>query len=827
MDSMKKGLIVIAIISGLVNSPSPSIVQAQEMAPLRKAGEILIKVRHDNTGSSAQFVSSGINNVSQQLGIKSMHQVFSTASHNSGQGQAIVPQDLQKSNELSQWFTVSLSADQDPEQVIKAYQNSGFVESAEPVYEYGIASTPNDQFFNETGTWNQAYSDQWGLQAMQMEKAWNVSRGSSDIIVAVIDTGLDYTHPDIIDNVWHNTSGIFDGLENDDMGWNFVDDNNNIMDTHGHGTHVAGIIGAVGNNAMGITGVCWQVKIMALKGLSDSGNGASTSLARAIAYAADHGARVINISWGGYGTSALIQDALDYAYNHNCVIVAAAGNNNTDAGRFFPGNYIHAICVAACDANGQKASFSNYGAIVDVTAPGVDILSLRAKGTDMSHNEADIVGVNYYRASGTSMATPFVSGLAALILAKDSEFTNLQVEDAIIKSANDLGQAGKDDYYGYGEVDAARALTLDTSEEVKIADFNAFDTPSDDGDSLTVTWPANSGAAIKGYAVYYALHPFTGITDDGVQVCINSPVSDPQATQCVISGLAEGQGYYIAVVASLNSTNSRISSVSASAAGTLSSTQPVYPVHNIVRTSNGPDTIFWGSDYQTKVILPQDPTNDQKILNITQPAENKINMVSSADNKLLAQIKTATVEELSSAVMEFRSNEVLNGCVTVQLSYPAGIVGWQESNLKIYTLDESTTMWQEVSGQQIVHRDERNVSVEIPGSTLVQGKVFRLFSMAGSLETLDEVKVFPNPYKPNSGLGHTKITFTNLIPESTIKIYDLTGALVRTLSDDSAQGQVDWDASNDGGQKAASGLYIFLVNSPDGKHKAGKLAIIK
>ncbi len=651
----------------------------------------------------------------------------------------------------------------------------------------------------------------------------------------MIDTGVDYTHPDLSANIWANTDEIpgngldddHNGYIDDTMGWSFITDANDPMDTHGHGTHLSGIIAAVGNNNQGVTGVCWQAKIMPVKALTDNGAGASDQLAQAIKYAVDNGARVINISWGGYGNSILIQDALNYAYNHNCVIVAAAGNNNTNAERFFPGNYSQAITVAACNANDQRASFSNYGANVDVTAPGVDILSLKAKGTDMCHNEANIVGGEYYRASGTSMATPFVSGLAALIISSDRDLTILEVEEKIIQSCEDLGTAGKDVYYGYGRINASLALTLGRGEQVRITDFSAFDTPSDDGGSIDVTWTAAPDSVVKGYSIYYATQAFASITDEGVQVVIDSPVEDPQASSCVITGLDEGTGYYVAVVATLiaNKNKSAISATSVSSM--LSSEKPVYPVHNIIKSNTADDTISWDQDYQTRAIIPQNPENDRKILNITIPQQEKVSLVSTADTKLYNSMKTASAEDLDSSIVEFKTIGSIIGLVTIQLKYPENITGWQETNLRIYQLNEDTADWEEVPGSQLVHRQQYTVAVEIAGSGLATGKIYRLFSPAVALENLAEVKVYPNPYKPNSGLGHTQVTFTNLMNDSTVKVYTLTGELVRTLRDDLALGEVAWDAANENGQKVASGLYFFLVESSGSKHKTGKLAIIK
>ena len=835
MSGLQKGLIGIAILMGLVNSPMFSTAADQAMnEPPRKAGGILVKLRASGS-SHKQNVSLSIDSISATV-LKEMQPVFSAAPQSSGSSQKqLSPQNSPLDEGLSRWFTVSVKNGQDLQAVLDACAGSSLVEYAEPIYIYSIAAVPNDPYYNSSGTWGQQYDDQWGLKNIQAEKAWNISRGNNNVIVAVVDTGVDYTHPDLNANIWSNPdeipgNGIDDdgnGYIDDTLGWDFIDNNNDPKDTHGHGTHLSGIIAAVGDNGQGITGVCWQAKIMVIKGLTDSGTGASDQLAQAIKYAVDNGARVINLSWGGYGTSLLIQDALTYAYDHNCVIVAAAGNNNTNAEKFFPGNYSQAITVAACNANDVRASFSNYGNNVDVTAPGVDILSLKAKGTDMCRTEVNIVGGEYYRASGTSMATPFVSGLAALVIASDRSLTNLEVAEKIIASCEDLGSGGKDDYYGYGRINAAQAMALGRGEQVRITDFKVIDTPSDDGDSLDITWTASPVMAIKGFFIYYATAPFASITDDGVQSAVNSPVDDPQAKSCTISGLQEGTGYYIAVVATLDADNNKAYTAAVSTANLLSASKPVYPVHNIIESNISADAISWDQDWQTRAIIPQNPENHHKILNITIPQQGKTSLVSAADTKLYSAMKLAAEEELDASIVEFKTVDMISGPLTIHLSYPSTISGWQESNLRIYQLNERSANWEEVPGRQLVQRHNRTVAVEIAGRELAAGRVYRLFSPAGALENLDEVKVYPNPYKPNSGLGHTQVTFTNIMNESIVKIYTLTGELVRTLRDDLARGEINWDAANETGQKVASGLYIFLVESNNSKHKTGKLAIIK
>jgi beta propeller repeat protein len=256
------------------------------------------------------------------------------------------------------------------------------------------------------------------------------------------------------------------GYVDDYYGWDWVNNDNDPMDDYGHGTHVAGTIGAVGNNGIGVVGVNWNVKIMPVKFLGSTGSGSSFNGAKALIYAADNGARVLNNSWGG-PTSSITTDAVNYAHSKNAVLVASAGNSNIDASRQSPANEVNVITVSAFDPNDQKASFSNWGTKIDVAAPGVDILSLKAAVSPMC-TTAKIVGTNYCRASGTSMAAPHVSGLAALILAKHPEFSNEDVRQVLRVSADDVDAPGFDFNSGFGRINAARALSVDSVLQVKI-----------------------------------------------------------------------------------------------------------------------------------------------------------------------------------------------------------------------------------------------------------------------------------------------------------------------------------------------------------------------
>jgi subtilisin family serine protease len=323
-----------------------------------------------------------------------------------------------------------------------------------------VAFVPNDPH----------YGALYGLHQIGSAAAWDTAKGDG-VIVAIVDTGIDYTHPDIDANVWTNPgeipgNGLDDdgnGFIDDHRGWDFVGPtwvspvhDNDPQDIHGHGTHVAGTVAAEGDNGIGVIGVAWKAKVMATKGISDDGFGPISSLAAAIVYAADNGADVINASFGNEFPSTTLQEAVDYAHAHGVVFVAAAGNNNRDASQFYPASFTNAVAVAAVDQAGQKAPFSNFGRRIDVAAPGVDILSLQN-------------GSGGYRGlSGTSMAAPHVAGVAALIVQRNPEFTSEQIRQALRTSADDLGAPGKDDSFGYGRASAASAVTIDEALEARL-----------------------------------------------------------------------------------------------------------------------------------------------------------------------------------------------------------------------------------------------------------------------------------------------------------------------------------------------------------------------
>jgi beta propeller repeat protein len=368
---------------------------------------------------------------------------------------------------------------------------------AEPDHVVTLQNVPDDPFFASTGSWGQTYDDLWGLHAIDAESAWNLSTGDPELVIAVIDSGLDLEHPDLQGNIWINEgeipeNGIDDdenGFIDDVNGWNFSDDTNELDDDHlhGHGTHVAGTIAAVGNNSFGVVGVMWRASIMPLKGFGASGPTASSDVAAAIVYAADNGARLTNNSWGKRGPpSQLVRDAFAYARAAGVTSVVAAGNDGIDVGSeeicyFSPACLEDVLTVAASNQLDERATFSNWGGRVSVVAPGggtqddpgvsvepvLNILSLRA---GRSGEDNLVVGESFYRLAGTSMAAPHVTGVAGLILSRQPGLVPELVQIIVEESADDLGAPGPDPGTGFGRVNAFEAL-LTTDAAATLPEF--------------------------------------------------------------------------------------------------------------------------------------------------------------------------------------------------------------------------------------------------------------------------------------------------------------------------------------------------------------------
>ena len=391
---------------------------------------------------------------------------------------------------------IKLKKHMSTEEAIALYQAEPHVQYAEPNYLVTIQTIPNDSYFNYL--WSLYNTGQTGGTPgadIDAPRAWDMTTGSNDVVVAVIDTGVDYNHPDLSENMWVNlgeyngTSGVDNdgnGYIDDIRGINTYDHNNDPMDDHGHGTHVAGIIGALGNNSVGVTGINWRIKIIPCKFLGWDGYGYTDGAIECLEYIRtlkDRGVNIIatNNSWGGGGYSQALFDAIDAQRQSGILFIAAAGNNNIDNDQsdFYPAGYSlpNLLSVAAMDPNDAKAWFSNYGRrTVHVGAPGTDIVSLRANGTDMYGDgnhfiPPGIPDTQYYKASGTSMAAPHITGLAALIKSNGPSRGWIQIKNLILSGAEE-----EIPFYGgtiAGRINAYNSLTCTNGPVFSALEFPA------------------------------------------------------------------------------------------------------------------------------------------------------------------------------------------------------------------------------------------------------------------------------------------------------------------------------------------------------------------
>ena len=324
---------------------------------------------------------------------------------------------------------------------------------------------------------------QWGLGVVDAYSAWDITKGNHSVVVAVLDTGIDWNHPDLAANVWSDADGYH--------GYNFIsdnrlpmDDNVNSYDESGiwqpgtytyHGTHVAGVVGAVINNNIGVAGIA-QAQLMAVKVMNDSGEGTDSTVASGVRWAVDNGANIVTMSLGVDGLSTTLGNAINYASSHGVVMVAATGNSGSSVVSY-PAAYPKVIAVGAVDNSEHPALFSNYGTGLDVMAPGASIYST-------------MYGGSYQYLSGTSTAAPFVAGIAALMLTVNPALTPKEVGQTINETASDIRTAGYDEFSGWGIANAFRAVEQVSGPAVTITQHPSY---ADINATFSITWMVTGG----------------------------------------------------------------------------------------------------------------------------------------------------------------------------------------------------------------------------------------------------------------------------------------------------------------------------------------------
>ena len=416
-------------------------------------GELLIRVTPQAQAELERLhAKAPLQKFHDQMGVRSIYRIFPHVAH------------PESNPNLERIYLLRFQTSTDLYAVKAAYAAHPLIEAVEfnHIRQTQAAEIiPDDPHFEE----------QWSLSLIDMPGAWAIEKGDPEVIIAVVDTGFDYTHEDLASQTWINPGEIPDnGIDDDNNGyiddvhgWDFstlpsgdgnqepVNGDNDPIDESGHGTHVAGIVGAAVDNQLGIAGIAWNCTLMPIRGAGVAGIRDNRSAA-AIIYAVDNGARVINMSWGGRDRSFVLRDAVDYAYARGVLMVAASGNES-EGDSIFPAGYRKVISVAATEQHKQKFYQSNFGASIDIGAPGNVILSTH-------------INNRYRTLSGTSMATAHVSGVAALIISKRPSLTHEEVRQILLSTTDPITESP--DLVGAGNLNAARALMASGSLKAHI-----------------------------------------------------------------------------------------------------------------------------------------------------------------------------------------------------------------------------------------------------------------------------------------------------------------------------------------------------------------------
>jgi len=546
---------------------------AQLPVQLAASGEVIIKFKDMRPTSLSRTVHAA-----SKMGLKYRSWVQGTASH-----------------------VFSIPKGAGLESTLNYLNRQPEVEYAEPNYRLQIFERATDELADQ----------QWSLGALRAPEAWDLSRGDSRIIIAIIDTGVDLNHPDLKAQLV--------------PGFDLVANDNTPQDENGHGTHCAGIVGAVRNNGIGVSGVAGDCRVMPVRVLDENGAGYTDTVARGIVWAADHGAKILSLSLGGPSPSQTLNDAISYASQKGCIVVCAAGNSNTTQ-RAYPAAYSKVISVGALDESGNRASYSNFGDWVTVAAPGSNVLSTWPDG-------------RYAFSSGTSMATPQVAGVLGLVWARMGVETSPdRVRNRLEFTAEDTGR-----WVVRGRVNALKAMN---------------DPESADPLRLALTESSIVGSAVARLRVTAAENPGTAWT--------YFTSSDPAVVR-VPTRLRFGAGKND-LFASLtsNPVRERKTVTVTARLGSVTRTVELMVVpHEVIGVSLGRATVSAGSSTQLRFLLNGPAPRTGMVLNLESSNPDVLKLPATFKVRGGAKAGTLTISTKSgSAPTGVRIRATLNGKAT-------------------------------------------------------------------------------------------------------------------------------------------------------------------
>ncbi len=715
-------------------------------------------------------------------------------------------------DEFDSIYSVKISTNVDAKALAKELMKDSKVEWAEPRMKYKKHIIPNDVCFSY-----QWYINSNSTKNINITDAWDITTGSEEIVIAVIDDGVNFSHEDINGNLWVNkdeipNNGIDDdqnGFIDDVNGWNFYDGDhgnnnvvpyinyasNNLEDSDLHGTHVAGIISAIGNNSKGVAGITWKCKIMPVKIFCRND---SRKLEEAIAYAANNGADIINMSLGSENSNYYLEDVLDEVTNSGVICVASSGNENKGT-VCYPARYSNCLGVASTDENDKKSDFSNYGYGVDISAPGENILSLNAMDPQ-----------GYVYMSGTSMSCPIISGVCGLILSLNPSLNFSKVKDILQKSAKNINPLN----FSYiGKLGAGRVNVYEALKLVFNPTLNYFNVRKKSNNQVYVYWNFSKPSILN---LSYKLQ----ISSQTVLTELDNPILTGNNSITIPFELKEGVTYYCYLQAENTTYNIKTD--------IFKSSSFYLDVENVIagdKKYNEDNTI---SANDIDVFIPKNTFNANFYINIENLASSYQN-INSANKKVNSTFKKGqNIFSKYISIEAFKESDdtkisKFNNNIEITLK---NISLTSETNLAPYYLNETTLSWEKIDNFSF---DSKNKVLKFDTSH------FSIFGIFAELEIennqIKDIIFYPNPFK----IKDHKNSFFAHIPSDVnpvhIEIFDISGKLLKSfnsgniITTNNGNYKIKWDGYSDNGKLLASGVYFAKIKSDKG-NKTIKIAIL-